>query len=288
MKYTYTILPESLHPIADQTANYFIMKRGVRATNIKVEQPIDIELPLRPTFTAKTRYHHTLCIEVSEFAYNSSLDTFVLKCMNQGLPIKLFIAIPKGTHDPEYSRRLSTAKARGVGVLEVNEKSVDVVQEAIALSLAGVRPIAVQEFPAKLRESLTRAETMFRDGSPDKACSLIFDEIENICRAVARKTYDEGHWTGGAVNFRFETDPWANLMQLMGARLNAKQANCPKLTAAFLARIHGVTPHRNESGHKPANAEVLKKRDRELRTRFESAVDLLGDLITAVKPVRLI
>lgn len=77
-------------------------------------------------------------------------------------------------------------------------------------------------------------------------------------------------------------------MQLMGARLDATQANCPGLTPAFLARIHGVTPHRNESGHKPANEELLKKRDRELRTRFESAVDLLGDLIVAVKPLRVV
>lgn len=206
MKYTYTILPEPLHALADQTANYFVKKRGVRAASIKVEQPIDSDLPYRPTFTARTSDHHTLCIEVSESAYNNSLDTFVLRCMHQGLPVKLFIAIPKGTHDPEYSRKLSAAKTRGVGVLEVNDHSVDVVQEAIALSLAGVRPIAAQEFPAKLRESLNRAETAFRTGSPDKACSLVFDEIENICRAAGRKTYDDGHWNG-TVNFKFDSGP---------------------------------------------------------------------------------
>jgi hypothetical protein len=60
------------------------------------------------------------------------------------------------------------------------------------------------------------------------------------------------------------------------------------LTTAFLAKIHGVTPHRNESGHKPRSEAELKKRDRELRTRFEAAVDLLRDLIVAVKPLRVV
>jgi len=124
-------------------------------------------------------------------------------------------------------------------------------------------------------------------GEPDKACALVFDEIENISRAAGKKTHDTGCWKQ-SVTFKFESGPWAALMELWGDNLDFKKAKCPALTKAFIARIHGVTPHRNESGHKPKDAAALMKRDRELRTRFEGAVDLLTDLIAVVKPLRII
>jgi hypothetical protein len=48
-----------------------------------------------------------------------------------------------------------------------------------------------------------------------------------------------------------------------------------------------MTTHRNESGHKPDSLKVLAKRDRELRTRFESAADTLFDLIQQSRHLRL-
>ena len=121
----------------------------------------------------------------------------------------------------------------------------EVILEAMPLSLAGVRRIPIQEFPPKLRENLNRAETIFRNGSPDKACSPVFDEIESICRAVGKKTHGGNCWNsaGARLNFKFETDPWAKLMVLLDDHLDSKKAKCPKLTNAFLARIHGITPH---------------------------------------------
>lgn len=291
MKHQFTILPESLHPIAESAIAYFIKQRGVPVSSIQIEQPVDktIQLSFRPTFIGKTTDHYILCVDVGESAYNNSLDAFVLNCMHQGLPVKLFIAIPNGIKDPDYAQKLKIAKARGVGIIEIGDQSTNVVREALALSLAVVRPVVPGEFPAKLRENLNRAETLFRDGSPDKACSLIFEEIESICRTIGQKTHDNGNWTcATSVKFHFDTDPWAKLMKLLTDHLDAKKAKCPKLTTALLARIHGITPHRNESGHKPRSEEELKKRDRELRTRFESAVDLLKDLTEAVKPLRII
>src|SRR5690349_17899237 len=88
-----------------------------------------------------------------------------------------------------------------------------------------------------------------------------------------------GFWKQ-VLNLDLERHAWAALMQSMGTHLDCKGANCPDLTPALIARIHGVTPHRNDSSHKPKNAKELIKRDRELRTRFEAAVDLLADLIT--------
>jgi hypothetical protein len=49
----------------------------------------------------------------------------------------------------------------------------------------------------------------------------------------------------------------------------------------------GVTPHRNESGHKPKNQQQLTKRDMQLRTRFEGAADLLSEFLTAAKSLNI-
>jgi hypothetical protein len=104
---------------------------------------------------------------------------------------------------------------------------------------------------------------------------------------AGKKTHDAGCWKQ-SVTAKFESASWAALMELMGDNLDSKKAKCPALTKAFIARIHGITPHRNESGHKPRDANALMKRDRELRTRFESAIDLLTDLLIAVRPLRII
>ena len=45
----------------------------------------------------------------------------------------------------------------------------------------------------------------------------------------------------------------------------------------------GITPYRNDTGHKPKDMKALIKRDQQLRTRFEDAVDLLGELIDATE-----
>jgi len=55
---------------------------------------------------------------------------------------------------------------------------------------------------------------------------------------------------------------------------------CPKVSRPLLARILGITEHRNELGHKPRNRAARVKRDQELRTRFEAAADLLFDVAT--------
>src|SRR5690242_11317386 len=106
MKRNYTILPEPLHPIADLAIAYFIKRRGVRAATIKTEHPIAPDVPYRPTFTGKTSDHYILCVEVAESAYTPSLNDFVLTCRDRGMPVKLFIAIPKDIKDPDYSQKL--------------------------------------------------------------------------------------------------------------------------------------------------------------------------------------
>lgn len=53
------------------------------------------------------------------------------------------------------------------------------------------------------------------------------------------------------------------------------------------ALMSGTTGLRNESGHKPKNRADLIKRDSQLRTRFESAADLLLELCDAVKQLHV-
>src|SRR5437868_2398811 len=108
-------MPEPLHPVADLTIGYFVNHRGVRSSSIKIEQPIVPDIRFRPTFTAKTSDHYTLCVEVAEEVYTNSRDEFVLTCLARALPVKLFISIPKNTKDPGYSQKLQTARSRGVG-----------------------------------------------------------------------------------------------------------------------------------------------------------------------------
>jgi hypothetical protein len=55
----------------------------------------------------------------------------------------------------------------------------------------------------------------------------------------------------------------------------------------LLMRVAALTDVRNDSGHKPKNRAARTKRDHELRTRFESAIDVLRDLASALRPLRL-
>ena len=286
MTYTYTILAPPLHPTGDAAIQWFKDHWGLKSSSIRVEQPLHPDINLRPTFSAKTRDFYTLCIEVSESVYPNYLDAFVLDCRNRGMPIKLFVAVRKGEQEREYAQKLKAAKNAGVGILEVDENSGTIIQNALSLSLTGVRPIDVLAFPKKYRQDLIIGEQTFRDGNPVKACSDVYDELEALFRKFSSKVASKGWWPNSN-GYNLVKHSWAQLITDVDEHLNRAACSCPKLTRAFMARIHGVTPFRNDSGHKPSNVKALIKRDRELRTRFESAVDLFYDFVDATKALRL-
>jgi hypothetical protein len=286
MAYAYNILAPPLHATADAAADWFKKQWGLKANAFEVEASIDPDINLRPTFKTTAADHHTLCIEVSDSVYPNYIDAFVLSCRDRGLPIKLFIAVRKGAQEADYAQKLKTAKRAGVGILEVDNQSGVIIQNALSLSLTGVRAIDVQQFPKKFRQSLLQAEQTFRDGNPVKACSMIYDEIESHFRKLALKCFGKGWWPNKP-GFKVEKDPWANIITNLDKSLDRKACGCPDLTPAFMARIHGVTPFRNDTGHKSTSAKKLIKRDKELRTRFESAVDLLSDLVSATRRLHL-
>lgn len=284
---TYRYLPEQLHPAADAVARFFQETRGFQ--HLKVEEEIDKKLDYRPTHHELTRDRYFVCIDVLDSPFSATLESIVSDCMQRSLPVKLFVAFPGGADIPDYKRKVDRAREKGVGVIEVTDLGCDIKHEALALSLIGARPIDKRSYPAKYRSSLTDAETTFRNGSPVKGCSIIYDEIENLSRSIAKKSKSKGLWRpprAGEKPPRTNLDKgqWENVMDVLFKWLDWERCGYLRHT---LQRVQSIIPHRNESGHKLRTVAARTKRDSELKTRFEAASDLLRDLIVAARPLRL-
>jgi hypothetical protein len=286
MTFTYRALSPRLHETANAAISWFINKWGIKRSVIEVEASIDPDIGFRATFVARTDDFHILCAEVSENIYNNTLDSVVLDCREKGLPVKLFVAVPKDISDPNYAKKLRDAKRAGVGILEVDHSSGTIVQLPLSLSLAGVRPIESTDFPTRYRQSLQHAHQVFRDGDPNKACSLVYDELEAAFRRFAKKCVTKKFWLNSN-NYNVDKDSWAGVITDLDRKLDRGHSTTRTVTPALMARLIRVTTHRNESGHKPRNLRDLKRRDQALRTRFEGAVDLLREFLDATKAFRI-
>lgn len=286
MTYVYRALAPPLHDTANAAIAWFKKKWGLKKSAIEVEASIDPDIGFRATFVARTDDFHILCVEVSETIYNNTLDSVVLDCREKGLPVKLFVAVPKNGSDANYAKKLKDAKRAGVGILEVDHSSGAIVQQPLSLSLAGVRPIEPTDFPTKYRQSLQQAQQVFRDGDPNKACSLIYDELEAAFRRFATKCVAKGFWRNRH-GLNLQQDSWANIIRDLDSSLDRSHLTTRTVTPALMARMIGITTHRNESGHKPNSLKDLRKRDQALRTRFEAGVDLLKEFIEATKAFRV-
>jgi len=286
---TYRLLAPQLHAVAEAVRDYCNSQWGVAKSKISVEEPVAPGLGLVPTLSMLTADYYHLCVEVSTRAYSNTLDAFVLDCKNRGLAIRLFVAIPRDGVEGDFKADIARARANGVGVLEIAPDSDVVVHaDALALSLTGVRAIDTKLFPARYRHPLNEAARLFRTGSPSKACSAVYDEIEALTRKLVKKSAKNGWWKGkNAPTLNADDDPWANLTRILMSSFDRKAARAPDLREALFARVLGVTTHRNESGHKPNTLAKLQNRDAQLRTRFEGAVDLLRELIDATRPLKL-
>jgi hypothetical protein len=280
MTFTYRILAPGLHDTANSAIGWFIQQWGLKKSKISVEMAFHAEVNYRPTFVVPLDDGHIFCLDVSASIYSNTLDSVVLDCLHKALPVKLVVAAPKGK-DPDYASKLKSAKRAGVGILEVDGKTGVIIQVPVPLSLAGLRPFRAETFPKRYRQPLQHADQMFRDGEPSKACSLIYDELEAACRNLAKKCANKGLWNPGRL--KLDTDAWATIMNSLDNGLDRSNPTAKKFTSSLLARIIGVTAHRNDSGHKPKNLNQRMKRDQELRTRFEGGVDLLREVLEAAK-----
>lgn len=286
MTYAYRILPIGLQSTADDTVAWLVKNWGIKKSGVIVEDQFHPDVNFRPTFHVRLDDGHVLCIEVSEKIYDNTLDSVSLSCREKGLPVKLIVAVPKGISDSEFGKRLRDAKLAGVGILEVDATSGQLIQQPLSFSLAGVRHLDVSEFPARFRQNLQRAHQTFRDGEPSKACSLVYDELEACFRTFAEKCEKKKLWRNkGALDL--EKASWASIISAVDRSIDRGSPWTNQVTPALMARILGVTPHRNESGHKVRDEKSRIRRDKELRTRFEGALDLFAAFLEATKKFRL-
>ncbi|MFY9826158.1 MAG: hypothetical protein WAM82_32630 [Thermoanaerobaculia bacterium] len=281
----YRALPRQLYSIADGAKRFCREQWGISSGRIQVEKPIIPDINFVTTLHAAGRDFHWLCIEVSESPYYPALDTFVLECKNKVLPVKLYVAVPQ-VETGTFKVDLARARSNGVGVIEISDVKMSIIQEALPLSLTGVRAPTPGEFPAKYRQAVAEAVSTFRSGNPAKGCAVLYDELEALTRSIAEKATKRNFWRGAAPSLSGMV-PWAKLVKGLMDNFDPVKSNCPDLKTALFARVLGMTPQRNEVSHKPKNIRELMKRDSQLRTRFESISDLLKDLITASKTLRV-
>jgi len=285
----YLSLSEELHSVADAAKKCLRDKLG--ASSFLVEEEIDSSIEYRPTLHGKLPDHHMVCVEVCDGVYSESLDRFVLQARNCALPLKGFVAIDAAVSDSaraELGRRLRTA---GLGLIEVENQNTEIIIWPLSLSLASVRTIEPTRFPVKYRQALSEAHRLFVEGEPAKACSKIYDEIEQLTRKLASKIDKMGLWVAGTktVGIDFTKHSWNPLLKLIRDKARLPDLPCKDdpVTDDLISRCVGITKYRNDAGHKPATRKALAKRDQQLRTRFENAVDLLEDLIIATKAMRI-
>ncbi len=282
---TYRVLPTPLHPVADHVRS-FLQGRGV--SMIVIEAEVHPDLKLRPTLQGRTQDHHIVCAEVTDAGYTDALDAFVLDSQRLGLPIKFSIAVPTGS-PPDVASLLRRAKSRGVGVVEVGPNGgCHVFDNALSLSLTALRRLELNRFPQRYRQALLDAEDTFLNGDPVKGCSRIFDEIEEFTRRLGVKALKKGLLNASAkavAKPNFAKDPWKGLLEYLKKHLN--YGAFAALSDQLISRIIGLTPYRNQTGHKVSRRQDLIRRDRQLRTRFEDAVDALEDLVIATKGHRI-
>jgi hypothetical protein len=285
MTFAFRALPPGLHETAEEAITWFINRWGVRKNKVVVEEEFHPEISFRPTFFTRTDDQYLLCIEVSDNIYNNTLDSVVLNCRDKGLPVKLVVAVPRtSTTDSQYAAKFKSAKIAGVGILEVDSRSGDMVKQPLALSLAGVRPIDTSKFPRHYRQTLQQAYEIFRDGEPSKACSLVYDELEAASRRLASKAVKAKVYS---TTLNISTSSWADLLRNIDKHLDRKDPRAKPIKSDLIARIIGITGHRNATGHKPKTVKELVNRDQALRTRFETAVDLLEELIIAGRAFKI-
>lgn len=282
----YRFLDRSLHQYAEAARTFFATDFGIPKTKFEVEAPVHDAIGFTPTLHARTRDHHILAVEVSRTYYTRTLDGFALDCQRDGVPVKLFVAVPPDSPGG-LLKDLERAADHGVGIVKLGPIP-KVLHGALSLSLTAVRRPDPKEFPAKYRGAVSVALQTFLNGDPAKGCLLLYEEIEHVTRKVAAKADSASAWRRGSVSSQnWEKVNWASMIDVLTEHFDAQKLGCPKLTKALVSRIAGIVPYRNEVGHKPKDMKQLTKRDRELRTRFESAADLLRDVSAAVAPLRV-
>ncbi|MDR6841024.1 hypothetical protein [Pseudoxanthomonas sacheonensis] len=253
---------------------------------MKAEEEVDPLVEFRPTLHSTLTDKSIICIEVTENASSSELNEFVLECRNHVVPVKLWVAIPKVV-GVLSTKDLAFAKANGIGIIEFDEQGNgrQLVGPPLSQSLTGLRAIDFSGFPSRYKEPLQAAFEMFKNGNPAKACSLVYDEIEALTRRITKKCVSK-RCLKKDPQFDVDKASWSNVLEFLKTNIDPTLSGCPALKGPLFSRLIGLTEYRNDAGHKPSSTKKLIERDKQLRTRFESAVDELKTLIDASKAIK--
>jgi hypothetical protein len=283
---TYRVLTEPLRPIADGAIKYFGKEFGLNGH--KIEAEVHPQLEYRPTLHWLAPDKYVICGEVCDVLFPIDLDRAILSCRNHGIPAKLFVIVPAGLFDSVPTKSISFARENGIGILEVDEKGTGKMLsgQPISLSLTGLRSFDVSEFPARYRAVVKAAIETFKLGNPPEACAIVYKELENLTRRIAKKAQRIAGGVTRPCPLNIDTDSWHSIITYLNTHVVRAALSCPELKAPLFNRLLGVTEHRNDTGHKPSSMAKLIARDQELRNRFESAVDILKALVHASSPMK--
>lgn len=283
----YKILPDNLRSLADRVADFLGEDRGI--SHFKPEEPIDADLQYRPTIQGVSPDKYLVAVEVQDKPDAGVLDSVVLDCVARAIPVKLFLAFPESATAVPHSV-VEKLRQRGLGVIEIRAAGPTVLCEALPLSLFGYR-LDRHRFPARLRGILLEAENTFRSGSPPKGCAIVYEEIEDLSRRLIKKTKKKKMWRKlkkGEKPSKLDVDTgaWEKVLEHFEDFYLINKKKVPDLTSNLIHRIEATTGFRNQSAHKPKTLNGRIQRDQEIRTRFESAVDLLFDLVSVIGQVK--
>lgn len=284
---TYRALPDNLKDFADATQKYLTKELGLAA--IRVEQEVHRDVDFRPTLSATSTDKHIICAEVVEQLFTPDIEQFVLACRNHSLPVKLYVAVRRGQFQAYELKVLKFARENGIAILEISPPNHGtlITTPPISLSLGGLRTFDLHQFPAKYREPLKQAIETFKSGNPAKGCSEVYDEIEQLTRRIGKKCESIAGGLVKAAAFDWDKAAWASILEFLKKNADISVINCPQMNNQLFSRLIGMTEYRNEAGHKPSSLQKRIERDKQLRTRFESAMDELGCWIEAARPLRV-
>ena len=286
------LLDPTLKSTADKAVKFFRSQKNLKSFRAK-RHPFG-EDGWAPTFIGVNDEKISVCVEVSDNPYPTTLDAFILNCKNNGYPVQCYVVMPRDSNHAEFKERLKKAQENGVGVMDIdNHSRPHSYCEALTLSLTGLRN-EIQKFPQTLKPKITTAMNTFRNGNPAKGCSDIYDDIEALTRRLG-KYADANNWwkpsTHLPVNINFDTQNWNVLLNFYLQNLdfqNKVKPICVSLDRQLVQRIVGITTYRNQTGHKPKSIQETMDRDSKLKTRFETAVDLLLELVQAIDPIHIV
>ena len=279
---SYKILVPQLQPVADAARKLFAKQFGLSEAKFQIETPISKSIDYTPTLKAETRDKYLVIVEVAESIPSGLIGAALLQMKNEGLPAKVYVAIPPGPTPSTFKADLRFARANGVGLVEVGDALVT-YQEPLLLHLTGVRRPVASDYPKPLREAVVASLSTFENGNPKKACSAITDEVEGITRRLAALARKQGALRAGAPQFK-SNSPWATVADILVKYLDTRHSPFKALSASLLNRVAGLTAHRNDSNHPAKSLAHRRSIDAELRTRFEHACDVLRDFSKACPP----